>query len=60
MESQVGFTLAGDGLGHIVLCGHLWDRCDGDNELGFTLRFDQTLLPPSIAQIDKFLQGVIA
>jgi hypothetical protein len=54
LEDQVGFTITGDGMGHIVLKGFLRDRAGGDNRLEFTLRFDQTLLAQSIAQIDAF------
>ena len=37
IESQIGFTLTGDGLGHIALRGFLDDRAGGSNRLTFDI-----------------------
>ena len=55
IERQVGFTLTGDGKGHITLAGFLEDRAGGDNRIEFRLSYDQTLLSSSISQIGHLL-----
>jgi hypothetical protein len=57
IERQVGFTLTGDGKGHITLAGFLEDRAGGDNRFEFTLSYDQTLLPRSITQMGHLLRA---
>lgn len=57
VERQVGFTLTGDGKGHIELVGFLKDRGGGDNSIQFRLSYDQTLLPRSITQIEALLRA---
>ena len=53
LERQIGFTVTGDGRGHISLQGSLGDRFAQANRIEFTLAFDQTLLGQSILQIDQ-------
>jgi hypothetical protein len=55
IEGQIGFTLTGDGLGHITLSGFLEDCPGGSNRLNFSIEFDQTLLLHSIPEIRAFL-----
>jgi len=55
IEDQIGFTLKGDGLGHIVLQGFLHDKAGGTNRLSFEIAYDQTMLWHSIAEIGDFL-----
>ena len=57
IERQIGFTLTGDGLGHIELRGFFDDRAGGDNRLNFSISFDQTLLWHSIPEIRDFLDA---
>jgi hypothetical protein len=58
IERQIAFTLTGDGKGHITLAGFFEDRAGGDNRIQFSLSFDQTLLPRSIAQIERLLHTI--
>lgn len=57
IEQQVGFTISGDGMGHITLSGFLEDRAGGDNRLEFRLSYDQTLLVHSISEVDALLHA---
>ena len=57
METQVGFTITGDGLGHISLEGFLLDRCGDGNRLEFRLDFDQTLLWHSVSDLRHLTQS---
>jgi len=57
IERQVGFTLTGDGLGHIELRGFLYDRAGGSNRLDFAINFDQTLLWHSVSELRDFLKA---
>ncbi len=56
-ETQIGFTLTGDGLGHIELRGFLDEHAGGGTRLSFDISFDQTLLWHSISEIQQFLDA---
>jgi hypothetical protein len=51
IESQIGFTMVGDGRGQIALDGFLSDRCGDGNTLQFRLDFDQTLLWQAVSDL---------
>jgi hypothetical protein len=59
VEDQLRFRLTGDGRGHIALRGHLLDGLGDGNRLDFTLKYDQTLLWHSIAEIIEFLAATV-
>jgi hypothetical protein len=56
-ETQIGFVLSGDGLGHIKLQGHLLDRAGIGNRLEFMISYDQTSLADSIAGIERLVNA---
>lgn len=56
-EGQIGFTLQGDGRGHITLEGWLSDSCENGNTLRYRLEYDQTLLGHSIAELRQLTQS---
>ncbi len=53
LEDRLRFTLSGDGLGHIKLCGSMADRLGDGNRLEFTISYDQTFLGESNATIEE-------
>lgn len=55
IEAQIGFTICGDGKGHVELRGFLLDRAGDGNRLRFVLHYDQTMLQQSITDIERFL-----
>ena len=59
VENQLGFSLTGDGLGHITLHGYLLDRSGFGNRFQFNLSYDQTFLGESIAAIKRLLDATI-
>lgn len=55
LEGQVQFKVAVDKFGHVVASGILMSDFTGDNQLRFSLAFDQTSLWHTIAEIDDFM-----
>ncbi len=53
MEGQLNLLLAGDGKGHIDLCGEVADQAGIGNRLHFTLQFDQSQLGMSIRELER-------
>jgi hypothetical protein len=53
MEEQINLHLAGDGKGHIELCGEIADQPGIGNRLQFALQFDQSQLEASIRELEQ-------
>lgn len=53
IERQLHLVVTVDKTGHVTVQGELMDGAGVGNELHFTLRFDQTLLWHTIAEIDE-------
>lgn len=55
MEDWLKFEVSGDGLGHMLVKGHIIDNYCGGNRLNFTINFDQTSLPETINGLKSLL-----
>lgn len=56
MEDQLTFTMEGDGRGHIQVSGQATDVVGVGNRLEFSLRMDQTYLPPILKALSVVLK----
>ena len=58
IENQIGFTIKGDGKGHIEMSGCVSDGTVESNRIQFFLSFDQTLLAASILDVDRLISAI--